>query len=321
LKNVILSLMKKAVFIDYKQGELPKEVFERIAKNFNKIKFVMRDDVDILSKVKEADAFFVKIFTKVDKELIDASPNLKYIGVCSTAFDTIKVNYAKEKGIVVCNLGGYSTEAVAEFFFAVLMEHLRELERAKTQAKKENFDFQDFMGLELKDKTLGVIGAGKIGSRIAQIGLGFGMKVLYFSRKNKPVIDKMGAVKVELDEALSQSDFISLNLVLNTETKNIISKDKIVLIKKGCIFINLAPPNLIDEQAMMEAAKRGKLTFIFDHADDTKFAKEFLATPNCIVYSPVAFRTKQADINKWETFVGNIEKFIEGKPQNVVNPA
>lgn len=311
--------MKKTVFIDFKEGELPREVFDRIAKNFDKTEFVIRDDKDILSKVKEADAFFVKIFTKVDKELIDASSNLKYIGVCSTAFDAIDANYAREKGIVVCNLGGYSTEAVAEFFFAALMEHLRELEKAKNQARKANFDFQDFMGLELKDKTLGVIGAGKIGSRVAQIGLGFGLKVLYFSRKNKAEIDNLGASKVGIDELLSQSDFISLNLALNTETKNIISKEKIALIKQSCIFVNLAPPNLIDEQAMMEAAKGGKLIFIFDHADDTKFAKEFLATPNCIVYPPVAFRTKQADANKWEAFASNIEKFIEGKPQNVVN--
>jgi phosphoglycerate dehydrogenase-like enzyme len=85
------------------------------------------------------------------------------------------------------------------------------------------------------------------------------------------------------------------------------------------VFINLAPPHLIDERAMMEAAKTNKLTFIFDHSDDTQFAKEFLATPNCIIYPPVAFRTKQADVNRWEAFAGGIEKFIEGKPINLVN--
>ena len=311
--------MKKAVFIDHKQGELKEEVFSRIAKNFDSTDFVMRDDPSLMEKVKDADAFFVKISTKVDKELIDAASSLKYVGVCSTAYDAIDAKYAREKGISVCNLGGYSTEAVAEFFFAALMEHTRELERAKSQAKKEDFGFQDFMGVELKDKVLGVVGAGAIGSRVAQIGLGFGMKVLYFSRKNKPEIDKMGAKKTELDEVLAQSDFVSLNLALNNETNGIISKEKIGLLKDGCVFISLAPPHLIDEHAMMSAAQDGKITFIFDHSDDTEFAKEFLATPNCVTYPPVAFRTKQADFNRWEAFAGNIEKFIAGKSQNVVN--
>jgi len=311
--------MKKAIFIDYKSDELKDEVFQRIAKNFDQTEFAMRDDGDILDKVKDADAFFVKIFTKVDKQLIDAAAELKFVDVCSTAYDAIDVKYAREKGIDVCNLGGYSTEAVAEFFFAALMEQVRELEKAKNRARKEDFGFQDFMGLELKNKTLGVVGAGAIGSRVAQIGLGFGMKVLYFSRESKAEIDQMGAQKVELDEVLSKSDFISLNLALNEETKGIISEDKISLIKQGGIFISLAPPHLIDEHAMMAAAKSGKLAFIFDHSDDTQLAKEFLATPNCITYPPVAFRTKQADVNRWEAFAGNIEKFIEGEPQNVVN--
>ncbi|MEN8252774.1 MAG: NAD(P)-dependent oxidoreductase [Patescibacteria group bacterium] len=311
--------MKKAVFIDHKDGELSDKVFKRIAKNFDETEFVMSDDKNKIDKVKDADAVFVKIFSKIDKQVIDAAKNLKYIGVCSTAFDAIDAKYAREKGISVCNLGGYSTEAVAEFFFATLMEQTRELERARIQARKSDFGFRDFMGLELKEKTLGVIGAGEIGSRVAQIGLGFGMKVLYFSRKNKREIEKIGAKKVELDEVLSKSDFLSLNLVLNSETKNIISEEKIALIKQDSVFINLSPPHLIDEHAMMAAAKAGKLTFIFDHSDDTEFAKEFLATPNCITYPPVAFRTKQADKNRWEAFAGGIEKFIAGEPINVVN--
>jgi glycerate dehydrogenase len=311
--------MQKAVFIDHKEGELNEQVFQRIAKNFQQTAFVMSDDPKKLEIIRDADALFVKIFTKIDQQVIDAAPNLKFINVCSTAYDAIDAKYAREKGIAVCNLGGYSTEAVAEFFFASLLEHGRELERAKNQARNKDYDFKSFMGLELKNKTLGVIGAGAIGGRIAQIGLGFGMKVLYFSRNNKQEIEKMGAQKVDLDQVLSQSDFISLNLSLNQETKQIISAAKIGLIKPGAVFINLAPPNLIDEKAMMAAAKEGKLTFIFDHSDDSQYSAEFLATPNCIVHPAIAFRTDQADINRWEAFSSNIEKFIAGQPQNLVN--
>lgn len=313
--------MKKALFIDHKEGELDTVLFARMSKNFDQTEFCQRDDPQIFTKVKDTNAFFVKISTKVDKELIDAAPNLKYIGVCSTAFDAIDAKYARTKGVTVCNLGGYSTEAVAEFFFAALFEVSRDLEAGKNQARREDYGFVNFMGLELQHITLGVIGAGAIGSRVAEIGRGIGMNVIYFSRKNKPAIEKLGATKKTLEDVLQQSDFISVNLSLNAETKGMLSKQKIALTKKGAILINLAPPPLIDQEAIIKRAAQGDITYIFDHSDDIDpaLAKRFLNTKNCIVYPPIAFRTTQANINRWETFAANIEKFISGTPQNVVN--
>lgn len=147
------------------------------------------------------------------------------------------------------------------------------------------------------------------------------MKVIYFSRKNKPSLDKRGAKRKAINEILSQSDFVSLNLALNKETEEIIDKSKIGLLKKGCIFINLAPPPLIDQEAMRKKANSGDITFIFDHSDDVEpaLAKKFLSAKNCIVYPPIAFRTKEANIIRLETFVSNIENFAKGKLKNVVN--
>lgn len=314
-------MISKAAFIDFKQEDIKSDYFDRLKKLFNSFEFISRDDPKLLEALKDSEVIFAKMFTKIDKEIIDAAPNLKYIGVLSTAFDAIDVEYARSKNITVCNLGGYSSEAVAEFLFGVLFEYIRELEKTKQQARQEDYSFDKFMGAELKDKILGVLGAGRIGSRIAEIGLGIGMKIIYFDREDKPEVDKLGAKRKELDEVLAQSDFISLNLVLNEETKGIINKDKVNLLKRNCVFINLAPPDLIDQEAMMEKAGKGEITFIFDHSDDidASLAKRFLETKNCIVYPPVAFRTKEADTTRWETLVSNIENFIEGKPQNVVN--
>ncbi len=313
--------MNKAIFVDHKSGELDPKIFQRIRKHFSSVDFVMSDDPKKLQKVKDADALFVKIFTKIDKTVIDAAPNLKFINVCATAFDAIDAKYARAKGITVCNLGAYSAEAVAEFFFAALLEAGRELEKAKIQARKEDYSFDKFMGLELKDKTLGVIGAGTIGGKIATIGHGFGMKVLYVTKTNKPHLDKFGAKKTTLENLAKQSNVISINLVLNKETKGMISEKIISLMKKGCVVINLAPPPLVDQEAMMKHARKGDIVFIFDHSDDIDpaLAKQFLKTKNCIVYPPVAFRTHEANFSRWDTFAGNIEKFVAGKPQNVVN--
>ena len=314
-------MMSKSVFIDHKDGELDPKIFNRISKCFASVDFVMSDDPKKLQKIKDADAFFVKIFTKIDKTIIDAAPKLKYVGVCSTAFDAIDAKYARSKGVSVCNLGAYSAEAVAEFFFAALLEHGRDLEKAKLQARKEDYSFDKFMGLELKRKTLGVIGAGTIGGRIAEIGNGFGMNVLYVTKSRKPKLDKFGAKKTTIEAVAKQSDVISINLVLNKETKGMVSNKIISLMKKGCVVINLAPPPLIDQEAMMKHAGKGDITFIFDHSDDIDpaLAKRFLKTKNVIVYPPVAFRTTVANFNRWDTFAGNIEKFVAGKPQNVVN--
>ncbi len=314
-------MFAKALFIDFKPGSIEKKYFGRIIALFKSTKFIDRNDSNLANELKDTEAIFCQISTRIDKSLMNSAPKLKYVGVCSTAFDAIDAAYAKAKNIAVCNLGGYSTEAVAEFFFAALFEQVRALEKGKIQARHQDYSFSNFMGIDLKGKTLGVIGAGKIGSRVAEIGLGIGMKVIYFSRKNKSAIEKLGASKKVLNEVLKHSDFISLNLLLNKKTKNIISKEKVNLLKKGCVFINLAPPPLIDQEAMMIKAGKGDIVFIFDHSDDIDkaLAKRFLKTKNCIVYPPLAFRTDGANTTRWETFIGNIEQFAKGTPQNKVN--
>ncbi|OGY23301.1 MAG: hypothetical protein A2Y57_04910, partial [Candidatus Woykebacteria bacterium RBG_13_40_7b] len=253
-------MLTKVLFIDFKEGDIQPDYLNRINKLFGKIEFTSSSDSKLKQSLNDTGAILAKIFTKIDEEIINSAPNLKYIGVLATAFDAIDAKYARSKNITVCNLGGYSTEAVSEFFFALLFETVRALEQAKQQARDEDYSFDKFLGIELKNRTLGVIGAGKIGSRIAEIGLGIGMKVIYFSRKNKPEIDKRGAEKRELEQVLSVSDFVSLNLVLNKETEGIINKERIALLKKGCVFINLAPPTLIDQETVLEKAGSGEIT-------------------------------------------------------------
>ncbi len=227
-------MFSKALFINFKEGETPPEYFDRLKTLFEKTEFISRDDPKLKDFLKDTEVMFTKFGVNIDKEVIDAAPNLKYIGKLATAFDDIDVKYARSKNITVCNLGGYSTEAVSEFFFAALLEHGRELEKAKNQARNKDFSFDKFMGMELKDKTLGVLGAGRIGGRIAQIGIGFGMKVNYFSKTDKPELNKLGATKMELDEILKTSDVVDLALSLNKETEEIINSEKISLYSRTC---------------------------------------------------------------------------------------
>lgn len=314
-------MITKTLVIDLERTSILPPYLTRLQESCDEMEFISRSDKKLKSSLAKTEAILGKITTEIDKEIIDAAPKLKYIGVLAAAFDAIDAKYARTKNIAVCNLGGYSTEAVSEFFFASLFEVIRELERAKQQARREDYSFDKFMGRELKGRMLGVIGAGKIGSRIAEIGLGLGMKVIYFSRKNKPAIEKAGAERKDLEAVLTESDFVSLNLALNGETRGIINKQRIDLLKKDCVFINLAPPKLIDQEAIRAKADGGEVAYIFDHSDDMEpsLVKRFLATKNCVVYPPVAFRTDEANTARWETFVSNVENFAKGKPRNVVN--
>jgi lactate dehydrogenase-like 2-hydroxyacid dehydrogenase len=238
-------MFNKVVLIDFKDGDIPQEYFERLKNSMKAFVMVSRDSA--LNEIKDADAILVTISTKVDRELIDAAPELKYIGVCATAFDAVDTQYAREKNIDVCNLGGYSTEAVAEFAVAALLEQIRSLRKAQEQAKEEDYSFSNFMGEELKSKTLGVIGAGQIGGRIAEIASGFGMNIKYFSRTEKTKLDSLGAKKSELDDILQSSDYIALALSLNDQTRGILSKEKLAIIRKGCVLVNIAPMELLDK--------------------------------------------------------------------------
>ena len=311
----------KAVLINIDREMIPPDYFARLQKLFTQIEFTKHNDANLLTLIADAEALFTLIENKTNKTLIDAAAKLKYIGLLGTAFDGVDLAYARSKGITVCNLGGYSTEGVSEFFFAALFEYARGLAKAQQQVAAGNLLPDSFKGFELKGKTLGIIGAGRIGSRTAEIGLGIGMNVIYFDRHDKPELNKQGATRKSLDEVLAQSDALSLNLALNTETEGILNKEKVGLIKTGCIFINLSPRRLIDQDAVLERAKAGTMTFIPYLSYDAKpeQLQKFVGIPNCVVYPPIMVRTKETQALRWETFVSNIENFINGTPKNVVN--
>ncbi|MBI2142949.1 hypothetical protein HYU20_01230 [Candidatus Woesearchaeota archaeon] len=263
-----------------------------------------------------------KLGAAVGKELIDLAPNLKYIGMLGTGVGRIDSAYAASKGISVCNIAGYSTEGVAELVFAVVLEHVREIERAKKQAREGNYSEASFTGTEIKGKPLGIIGLGRIGSRVAEIALkGFGADVRYWSRTRKPGMEQIGVRYQEIETLLRECDFVSLHLEFNKQTAGFLNIDRIDSIKAGAVFVNLAPMELVDINALAKRLANGDITFILDHSDEltTEQAKLLSSYKNCIMYPPVAYTTKEATEAKRKMFIDNLANFLEGKPTNKVN--
>jgi len=302
---------KKILVTGFDKSGLDENIWRRIGKSTDKILFKPELDVDCL---------FSK-FNKVDKELIDSLPKLIYIGLLATGYGTVDVEYAKKKGITVCNIPGYSTESVAEFAFALILEHLRSLEKAKQTARKEDYSGDGFSAIEIKGKKFGIIGLGRIGTRVAEIAKAFGAEVIYWSRNRKKEIEKKGIKYEPIESLLPKCDFLSLHLNRVKETEGIMNKKRVDSIKEGTIFVNVAPMELIDLPALEERLKKGDITFIFDHPDemDKNNVKKLAQYKNCIVYPPIGYVTKEARVVKQEIFVSNIENFLKGKSTNTVN--
>ncbi len=280
--------------------------------------FVEKDTPELEKEIKTADCVLLKFATPLTKDLIDKAPNLKYIGQFSTAFGRVDIDYAKKKGIPVTNLAGFSTESVAEFTIAAILEAIRGLEVGKQRGKKLNVDESGIKVWEIKGKNFGILGLGKIGRRVGEIASGFGANVIYWSRNKKK---DLGFKYQELDQILKNSDFLSINLAQNTQTEKILNKKRFSQIKPGCVVINTCPMELIDLDGLISRLAKKDIVFILDHSDE--MAKEDLKKlskfENCIIYPPMAYISEEAKVNRQEMFVSNIENFLKGKPANIVN--
>lgn len=310
----------KIVTIGIPQSDLDLKYWKKIDKMGRQRISLTEDNHEIYKHLANTDCLLVR-FNKVEKTMIDHASHLKYIGVLATGFGGIDVGYAKSKKITICNVPGYSTESVAEFVFAVILEQLRDLERAKRYARKLKYSEAGFSATEIKNKIFGILGLGRIGTRVAEIALGFGADVRYWSKNRKKELEEKGIRYENADDLISKCDFLSLHFSKTEGTENFLNKKRFTKIKKGAIIINTAPMELVDIDALEKKLKNQNITFILDHSDEMaeKDIKRLLMYKNCIIYPPIAYISKEAKQAKQEIFVNNIESFLNGKSINTVS--
>lgn len=316
------NMFQKMLFLNFEEGNLKPEFWRRIDKITKQKVLLKADSSEIKKHLSTADCLLLKLGIGADKTLIDQMPKLKYIGMYGTGFGRIDAAYAKKKRITVCNIAGYATEGVAEFVFAALLEHTREITRAKIQAQAGNYSEASYTGTEIKGKTFGVIGLGRIGGRVAELAAkGFGAQVSYWSHKRKKEAEKAHIKYTKLNDLLRTSQIISLHMSYNPATKGFLNAKHIAMIKPGAVVINTAPMELVDIDAFEKRLRKGDLTVILDHSDElgAPDAKRLAKLENCILYPPIGYTTKEATARKQEIFVTNLENFLKGKPTNKVN--
>ena len=308
---------QKAVFVNIADSHFDKKYLDQIDEFAEKRVMLSRDDSNLMTELKDCDCLMLGFQVPTGKDIFDAAPNLKLINILATAYGTVDLEIAKQKNIPVCNLAGYSTEAVAEFTIAILMYQIRQIEEGISRGKAGNYDFDGMSARELKNSNFGIIGLGNIGNRVAELAAGFGANVSYWSRNKK---DNDFTYK-ELDELLSESDYISVNVAQTPETENLLNDKNIPLIKSGAVVISTVPPEVIETNALASRLAKKDITFVSDHADEMSEETSSALKPysNCLLLPAIAFITAEARINKQEIFIGNIKAALEGKPQNKVN--
>ena len=282
---------------------------------------------EIALRIGDAEAVITNK-TPITRATIEGKPNLKYIGVLATGYNVVDVDAAKERGIPVTNIPTYGTTAVAQYVFALLLEvchhvgHHANTVREGRWAKSEDFCYWDYPLVELYQKTMGIIGFGRIGQKVAEIAVAFGMDVLAYDEVVRKELETSAIKYASLDDVLSKSDVISLHAPLFESTKGMINTQSIDKMKDGVIIINTSRGQLVVEDDMVKALESGKVA---GYGADVAAVEPILANnplphaKNCLITPHIAWAPKAARQRLMDIAVANLDAFAKGAPINVVN--
>ncbi len=281
---------------------------------------------DVAARIGDAEVVFINKVRLTD-DIFAACPNLKLVSILATGYNIVDLAAAKRRGITVCNVPGYSTRAVVQMTFALLLEicqqvglHSGAVHTGRWQTCPD-FCFWDRPLIELDGKTIGIVGYGAIGSAVGTVAQALGMKLLVTARHEKPVPE--GARFVSLPELLAQSDVVSLHCPQTAENARMIDAGALAQMKDGAILINTARGGLLDEQAVADALRSGKLLAAgmdVVSAEPIRADNPLLTAPNCFLTPHIAWAPLETRRRLQAISAENLRAFLAGKPQNVVNP-
>ena len=263
----------------------------------------------------DADALVLALGQAADRSLFERARNLEYVGIFGTDQGRVDVEAARARGIVVRNVPGYSTDSVAEFAVATLLERFRRLDDAKARARKR--DLADGPGgTTLRGKRLGVLGLGRIGQRVAEIARrGFDAEVIYWSRTRRPEIERsLGIVWRDSPALAVDADAVAVHLPLTPATSGLFGRQVFESVRAGAVWVHLSPLELVVLEALEAGLASGRFEFVFDHADELEPAwlERLVRYPGAVPYPPVACTTDTARARKLRLFLDDVDAFLAG---------
>ncbi|MBC7115122.1 MAG: phosphoglycerate dehydrogenase [Archaeoglobi archaeon] len=237
---------------------LDEEGIEELRKDFQVDVILKISQEELVKKIADYDAIIIRSGTKITREVIEAGRNLKVIGRAGVGVDNVDVQSATERGILVINTPDANTITTAEHAIAMMLAAARNIPQANEALRRGEWDRKKYTGVELYEKTLGIIGLGRIGSEVAKRAMAFGMKVIaYDPYVSEERAKELGVELTSFEELLERSDFISIHVPRTKETEKLIDEEALKKVKKGVIIVNCARGGIIDEEALYRAIKRG----------------------------------------------------------------
>ena len=266
--------------------------------------------------------------TNITEEVLQACPNIKFIGVLATGYNIVDTEAAARRGIPVANVPNYSTDIVAQATIALILEIVNKVGIHNESVHRGDWCHSKYFCYtlgqvhELKGKTIGIIGFGNIGRAVGRIAEAFGMKVLAYSRTKHPEYESENCRYTDLDTLLKNSDIVSVHCPLFPETKEIINRSSIAKMKDGAILINTSRGPCIAEQDVADALKSGKLLAAgldVMSEEPMKSDNPLLTAPNCIITPHIAWASEEAIQRIRDITYENVRAFLNGESKNIVN--
>lgn len=275
------------------------------------------DTAELINRGKDAD-IIVEANLPLNADVIKGFEKCKLLSVAFTGIDHVAVDACKAQGIMICNCSGYSNAAVTDLVFGMLISLYRYISKCD-EAVRNGKTKDGLVGFELEGKKFGIVGTGAIGMNVAKVAQAFGCEVYAYSRTVK---EGIGIKYVSLDELMSECDIISLHVPSNAETKHMINADKIALMKKNAVLINLARGPVLDSQALADALNEDRIAGacidVFEMEPPIPSDHPLLNCKNTLLTPHVAFATKEAMVKRAYIVFDNVVKFLDGTPQNVM---
>ncbi len=245
----------------------PSDVLELLSTKFTVLRSIARDQKSLKNEIidNQVEVLFCNLSTKIDAQLLDGANSLRYVVSPTTGLSHVDLSYLKAKGISIVFLGHVKSEiasvfATAELAWALLLAVSRKVSLAARSTQLGEWHRENFFGLSLSNKVIGVVGFGRLGRQVANYALAFGMKVLAYDVDDEVFVNmKRDVNRSGLEDLLAKSDFVSVHVALTEQSKNLISRERVGQMKSGAVLINTSRGEIVDEDALVEAVKSGKL--------------------------------------------------------------
>ncbi|MCK4636237.1 MAG: hydroxyacid dehydrogenase [Candidatus Moranbacteria bacterium] len=291
---------------------------ETIKDNFPEAQIVEEKlSLDNVEKFQDSEIICIFIYSKIDKQILDKLPNLKLVITRSAGFDHIDIKECEKRGNKFCNVPDYGSHVIAEHVFALMLSSLRNVVKGEERTNALDFDWYGLRGVSLKNKVLGIVGMGKIGSHVARIAsLGFQMKVIAFDlHPNEELAKKYNFEYVSFDELLEQSDIITLHCPLNCHTEHMINRETIAKMKDGVSIINTSRGGILNTEDVLDAVKSGRISHlaldVLEDEQNIEENKEIMTYPNIIITPHIAFYSDDSVKKMYSESFRMINEFLE----------